>query len=619
MINSKQQWYFYLFPFLHWLPMLNRHTVKSDVIAGITAGVLILPQSIALAALAGMPPEYGLYTSIFPVIFAALFGSSWHAMSGPNTAICILIAFSIAPYASVASPEWIQYAITLAFMAAIIQISFSLLRLGIIFNYFSQAVMIALITGVGVIIIISQLGHFMGVLMNTAEPMENALPQVAYALTRANWFAVTAGVATVLTGFLIKRYRPKWPFLIIAVISGMLVAKCLELVFSPAVVQLDKLGMMSLSGLPLSAPDFSPENYAEAAQGLLPAAFFVAFLGLIQASVIARAMAEKSGQHIDVNQEALGQGIANLAGSFLSCFPSCSSFNRSASNYEAGAYTPLSALISVLTLIVIIIFATPVIAHMPIAVMSGVLLLVGAGLIKKNDIIKVFRENKETRLIFLLTFVATVYGGLDHAVFLGIILSIVSYLRIVSKPKIELLQGQAAKQYVPQFTFQPTDNPMTTENMKKETHQTEIPYLIKNLMLPIEENNSSFNESKINIEIQNPFDHVTVLQISGSLFFGSAHQIEQTFTNLNKQDSRKSDLIISAENIQYLDITGAEILKRETEKRKINGAQVSIWLRNHSLDKVLVSSGLLNVIGKDNIYYIPTQLPLSQTQLSKQH
>ncbi len=605
MINRKQAWYFYLFPFLHWLPMLNRQAVKSDLIAGMTAGVLILPQSISLASLAGMPPEYGLYTSMFPVIFAALFGSSWHAMSGPNTAICILIAYSIAPYASVASPEWIQYAITLAFMAAIIQISFSLLRFGIVFNYFSQTVMVALITGVGIIIIISQLGNFMGVLMNTAEPIENALPQIIYALTRANWFAVAAGTITVLAGFLIKRYRPQWPFLIIAVVSGMLFAKCLELIFSPAAVQFDKLGMMSLSGLPLSAPDFSPENYAEAAQGLLPAAFSIAFLGLIQASIIARAMAEKSGQHIDVNQEALGQGIANLAGSFLSCFPSCSSFNRSASNYEAGARTPLSALISVLTLVVIIIFATPVIAHMPIAVMSGVLLLVGAGLIKKNDIIKVFKDNKETRFIFLLTLVTTVYGGLDHAVFLGIALSIISYLKIASKPKIELLKGKAAKPYVPPSNFQPTARSVPIKNAKKQKPQTKMPYLVKNLVLPIEKNNDLFNDSEINIEIQNPFECVTVLQISGSIFFGSTHQIEQAFTHLNTQDSRKKDLIISAENIQYLDISGAETLKREAEKRKINGAQVSIWLRNHSLDQVLLNSGLINVVGKDNIYYVP--------------
>jgi len=620
MKNAKQKWYYYVFPFLHWVPLLNQQVIKSDVVAGITAGVLILPQSIALAALAGMPPEYGLYTSIFPVMFAALFGSSWHAMSGPNTAICILIAFTIAPYASVASPEWIQYAITLAFMAAVIQITFGVLRLGVVFNYFSQTVMVALITGVGFIIILSQLGNFMGVLMNTAEPIENTLPQIAYAVTRANWFAVAIGTVTVAAGFLVKRYHPNQPFLIIAVVGGMVFAIFLELVFSPTFVQLDKLGMMSLSAFPLSAPDFSPENYTEAAQGLLPAAFFIAFLGLIQASVIARAMAEKSGQHIDVNQEALGQGVANLAGSFLSCFPSCSSFNRSASNFEAGARTPLSALVSVLALVVIILFATPIIAHMPIAVMSGVLILVGIGLIKKRDIKKIMNEAWETRIIFLLILGTTLYGGLDYAVFFGIALSIFSYLRIASKPQIELLIGKAAIQYMPQHTFQDTSEKfMANEKSKIKKYRSEIPYRIKKAMLPIQENLESPNEPEIDIEIQSQINRASVLQISGSLFFGSVHNIEHAFTNLNRQDNRKADLVISAENMQYLDITGAEALKREVEKRKLNNARISIWLRNHSLDKMIISSGLLSAVGKKNIHYINLQSSFMHSKPSNLH
>jgi len=578
--------------------MLNRANVKADTIAGITAGVLILPQAIALAALAGMPPEYGLYTAIFPVIIAALFGSSWHAMAGPNTAICILIAFTIAPYASVASPEWIQYAITLAFMAAIIQITFGALRLGIIFNYFSQTVMVALITGVGIIIIISQLGNFMGVLMNTAEPIENALPQVAYAISRANWFAVAVGFVTVACGFLIKYYRPKWPFLIIAVLTGMLLAALLELIFSAATVQLDKLGMMSLTALPLSAPDFSPENFAEASQGLLPAAFFIAFLGLIQASLIARSMAAKSGQHIDINQEILGQGYANLAGSFLSCFPSCSSFNRSASNFEAKARTPLSALISVAALIILVIFATPLIAELPIAVMSGILILVGVGLIKKNDIYKLLQENNETRIIFTLTLATTLYGGLNNAVFLGIALSIYTYLRATSKPSIELLNDNAANKYLPQLYFHKdgTMFPDLRNRPVNNTHELNTEKSQKYTQADL------FDD--IEIEIHNELDQTIVLQLTGSLFFGSVHHLEQVFNNIGKLDNRQDDLIISAENMHYLDITGADALVREAKKRKSNGAKVSVWLRNHSLDKVLRSSGLINVVGKNNIYHM---------------
>lgn len=576
--------------------MLNREIVKADIIAGVTAGVLILPQAIALATLAGLPPEYGLYTSIFPVMFAALYGSSWHAMSGPNTALSILIAFTIAPYASIASPEWIQYAVTLAFMAGVIQIALGFLRLGIIFNYFSQTVTIALITGVGIIIIVSQLGNFMGVLMNIAEPIEDAIPQVIYGISRANGFAVSVGIVTVLSGLLIKHYYPKLPFLIIAVVMGMLFSAGLELILGETSVGLDKLGTMSLSALPLSSPDFSPENFAEASQGLLPAAFVIAFLGLIQASLIARAMAIKSGQCIDINQEVLGQGISNLAGSFVSCFPSCSSFNRSASNFESGGRTPLSALISVVTLGVLVVFAAPLIAHMPISVMAGILLLVGAGLIKKSDIKKTLLEKKENQFIFALILFSTIYGGVDYAVFFGIILSIIAYLKNVSKPEIELLTGKDAQQYFPQSV--PESIVQNTASRKSEEYYQAS----ENKCFLLSSKEKKYND--LNVEIPKQFDHVTVLQISGSLFFGSVMRLENALTELRKQDDGKGDLIISGENLQSVDGTGADVLLREAQSRIKAGAKMLLWLRNHNHDAVLQSSGLKKTIGEENIYYL---------------
>ncbi len=593
---AKSKWVYVLFPFLRWMLMLNRETVKADIIAGMTAGVLILPQAIALATLAGLPPEYGLYTSIFPVMFAALFGSSWHAMSGPNTALSILIAFTIAPYASIASPEWIQYAVTLAFMAGVIQVSLGLLRLGIIFNYFSQTVTVALITGVGVIIIVSQLGNFMGVLMNIAEPIEDAIPQVVYGISRANGFAVSVGIVTVISGLLIKYYFPKLPFLIIAVIAGMLFSAGLELAFGESNVGLDKLGTMSLSALPLSSPDFSPENFAEASQGLLPAAFVIAFLGLIQASLIARAMAIKSGQCVDINQEVLGQGISNMAGSFVSCFPSCSSFNRSASNFESGGRTPLSALISVITLAVLVVFAAPIIAHMPISVMAAILLLVGAGLIKKNDIKKVLLEKRENQFIFALVLFATIYGGVDYAVFFGITLSIIAYMKNVSKPEIGLLTGKEAQQYSPQL-----GGTLSSRNYSGKEHQKYYRYS--------EGKHSLFSSPKkecneLDVEVPRRFDHVTVLQISGSLFFGSVPRLESVLVDLRKQDNGEEDLIISGENLHSVDGAGAEVLVREAQNRIEKGFRMLLWLRNHNHDAVFQSSGLIKTVGEENIYYL---------------
>lgn len=531
--------------------MLDRETVHIDFFAGITAGMLALPQAIALATLAGMPPEYGLYTSIFPVVIAALYGSSWHAMSGPNTALCLMITFTLAPFASPQTFEWVQYAITLTFMVAAIQLSFGLLRLGAVFNYFSHTVMVALVTSVGIIIIVQQFGNFMGVIMNPTDPIEDMLAQLFFKASHANLYALGVGSITVMTGILVKFYRPKWPHFMLAVIAGMVAAKGLDLILGSATVGIDKLGTLSLSVLPLSAPDFRAESFAEASEGLFAGAFLVAFLGLMQTAVIARSMAMKSGQHVDMNQEVIGQGMSNLVGSFTSCFASCGSFNRSASNLDAGARTPLSALISAAALGLLIIGAAPLVREMPIAVMAGVLLMVGAGLIRPGDIKRLMMVRGEARLVFLVTLSVTLYGGLNQGVLTGIVLSIGGYLRSVSKPGIQLYFSDEARQYLPPGV-----------------------------------------------------DEGTVLRVSGSLFFGSMRPVEQALSDIAAQDRRRGVLVLYGEYIQQMDITAADTLAREALLRREQGGMLVLWLRNRGMDNVLSMSELRKAVGDDHIHYI---------------
>ncbi len=539
-----------IFPFLSWIARVDRATLRTDTIAGITAGILIVPQAIALAVLAGMPPEYGLYTSIFPVIIAALFGSSWHAMSGPNTALCILISFSIAPYASPQTPDWVQYTITLTFMAALIQLGFGVLRLGVVFNYFSHTVMVALVTAVGIIIVMQQIGNLTGLVMSAGLPVEDAFLQVIFNLQATNPYALAVGLATLLTGLAVKKYRSKWPHLILAVLAGTLLALLLDALFGTARTEIDKLGTISLEALPLSAPDFSVQHFSEAKEGLMSAAFLVAFLGLMQSAVIARAMAVRSGQAVNMNQEVLGQGLSNLAGSFLSCFASCGSFNRSASNIESGARTPLAAIISALFLAALVFFAAPLVRELPVAVMAGVLILVGIGLVKPGDIKHILSVRGESRIVFTLTLATTLFSGLNNGVFLGIALSIIAYLRATSKPEIEILVGDDAQQYLP-----------------AETGPS------------------------------------VVMQISGSLFFGSLPQVERAINDLGIQDQYRGTLVISAEHIEHLDSTSAEYLAREAQRRRKHGGSMTLWLRSHSLDTVIATSGLRTALGAQNIFY----------------
>lgn len=541
-----------LFPFLNWLPMLDAQTLRIDVVAGITAGVLILPQAIALATVAGLPPEYGLYTSIFPVIIAALWGSSHHSLSGPNTALAVLTAMTIAPFANIGTPDFIQYAITLTFMTGIIQLLLGVFRMGVIFNYFSHTTMIALVTGVGIIIVMQQVGNFIGVVMNPNEDMDEVIQQIFIMLPQSNVYAVITGVATVVSGLVIKKLRPSWPHYIIAVIIGMITAQILNIFFGSATTQIDMIGYMELSLTPFSAPDFSPQNFSEFSVIAYPSAVSMAILALMQSSVIARSMAAKSGQQgVNINQETVGQGLSNVAGSFLSCFPSCGSFNRSAANIESGARTPLAGIISAIALLALIFVAAPIVAYLPIPVMAGVLFLVGAALVKIDDMKKLMLTPGLNRWIFISVLGTTVFAGVDTGVYLGVFLSIVAYFRGVSRPEVERVFDEEAE-----------------------------PYLAKNMNI----------------------NDTTTIRVAGNLFFGSSEALEKELADLSTLDQRKAHLVIVGEQILNIDSSASEAIANEAKKRAKNGFKTAIWLRSNTLQKNVDDNSLIDALGAEYVH-----------------
>ncbi len=532
--NNVSNWRYTLFPFLRWFKLLDSQTVKIDIIAGITAGVLILPQAIALATVAGVPPQYGLYTSIFPVIIASLWGSSYHALSGPNTALAVLTAMTIAPFANIGTPEYVQYAITLTFMVGVFSLALGLLRLGVVFNYFSHTVMVALVTGVGVIIVIQQIGNFLGVQMNNGEDLVEVMQQVVIALERSNIYAVIVGVTTVASGILIKRLRPKWPHYILAVIIGMLVTLLIGKLVGQGNTGIYFLGYMSFDAIPFSAPDFSPENFSEFASFAYPSAVSMAVLGLMQSAVIARNMAAKSGQKgLDINQEVIGQGMSNIVGSFLSCFTSCGSFNRSAANLESGARTPLVGIVSAIALAVLVFTAAPLIAYLPVPVMAGVLFLVGSALVKVKDIRKLLSIPGEGRIVFVLVLLVTLFSGVDDGVYLGVFLSIVLYLRERSRPEVDLMFEDEVS-----------------------------PYLLPGMTA----------------------EDTVVVRVGGSLFFGSVPYMEKVFSQAGERANKHCNLVVIGERVIDIDEAAAEMLKQEGQRRASEGKRLAlVWVRESAM------------------------------------
>ncbi|MGD8940678.1 MAG: SulP family inorganic anion transporter, partial [Gammaproteobacteria bacterium] len=313
-----------IFPFLAWFKLVTKDTIKADFMAGLTGAVIVLPQGVAFATIAGLPPEYGLYTAMITPIIAALFGSSFHLVSGPTTAISIVVFSTISHHAEPGSPEFIALVLTMTFLAGVYQLAFGLARLGALVNFVSHTVVIGFTAGAALLIASSQMKHITGISMPKGETFLNTWVDVIVGAGDINIYLITIALATLFSAILAKRFMPKMPNLLI----GMFVGSILALVFKDYTDSIKLVGEIPAHLPPLSHPIFSLETI----KALAPEAFAVALLGLIEAVSISRAVATKSNQRIDANQEFIGQGLSNIAGSFFSSYAGSGSFTRSGIN-----------------------------------------------------------------------------------------------------------------------------------------------------------------------------------------------------------------------------------------------------------------------------------------------
>ncbi|NOZ10727.1 MAG: cyclic nucleotide-binding domain-containing protein [Gammaproteobacteria bacterium] len=527
------------FPFMQWLPSLGRANLRPDMEAGLVGAILILPQAIALATLAGMPPEYGIYTSIFPVIVAMFWGSSWHTLSGPNTAVCVLIASSVAPFAAIGSEQYIGFVLALTFMAGLVQLAVGSLRLGAILDFVSHTVISAIVLAVGLIIIVFAANALLGVLSNLDEPFYIRLYQIIYDIPRANGYALLVGGLTIIAG-LISRYYWRRYALVIAVAVGMLVAGTINLLVGSATSELELLGTLSISALPFSAPHFDLNSMA-VLKALVTSALSIAFLGLMQTIVISRSIAAKSGQLIETNQEIIGQGLSNLVAPFISSFAGSGSFNRSAAHYDAGAKTPMAAVYASFILLLVVLVAAKLIAYIPLAAVAGALILVGIGLIDTKEIKQVLRSRQEA-VIFFMTFISALVLGLNAGVFVGVLSSLVIYLWYASTPNI-VLEEQTAR-----------------------------------------------DGRRVNI-----------VTIDGGLFFGSVRHVERVLANLGERDGYNGSLIIRTDHMTYLDVPGATLIASEAKRRREHQGHLYIFVTREKILSALSQSTFFSEFGEDHI------------------
>lgn len=539
-------------PFLSWGRGLNRQTVRADLVAGATGAIVVLPQGVAFATIAGMPPQYGLYAAMVPAIVAALFGSSRHLVSGPTTAASLVLFSVLSTLAEPGTADYVRLALTLTFMVGMVELAMGLARLGFLTTFISHSVVIGFTAGAAILIATNQLKHFFGLQIPEGLHFYEILWHASQHLSDIHPYVTLVGVSTLLTGILVKRYIPQLPYMLAALVAGSLVATMLNTTFGQPTTYIETVGALPASLPPLSAPDLSLSTI----KALAPAVLAVTLFALTEAVSISRSLAVRSGQVINGSQEFIGQGLSNIVGSFFSAYVATGSFNRSAVNYESGAKTPLAAVFAGALLVLVVILVAPLMGYLPNAAMAGILFLVAWGLIDFHHVQRTLRTSRAESVVLGATFLATLFLELEFAILLGVLLSLVVYLARTSRPRIRI-RVPDPRDPRRLFTSDPT--------------LPECPQL-------------------------------KLVRIDGSLFFGAVDYVRERLRLLAKAHPEQKHLLILARSINFVDVAGAELLAEEARERRAMGGRLYLHQVKEVTCEILKRGGYQEDIGPENMF-----------------
>ena len=524
-----------LLPAVGW-PRFRVGLLRDELGVALTGALIAIPQAIALAALAGLPPQAGIYASILPVVVAMLWGSSWHLVSGPNTAVSLMLAASVAPLAA-AGADYMQTILLLTVMVGCLQLAVGLLRLGSVLDFVSNTVIVAVTHAVALILLASALLSMAGLQGEPGADFFSKLRVVAERAMDSNSTTLALGALTVGIGLMSRLWFSRYA-LIIAMAAGSVTAWVLLRHAGASAESIPLLGPIPLSFAPWSLPPLDRQSLPLALD-LMDNAAAIAFVGLMQSVVISRSLAIRSGQLINPNRECVGQGMANLSASLVSAFAGSGSFNRSASHLQLGARTPWALIYSVLWLLLMVVFARPLLEHIPRAVIAALLFLVGLGLFNGKAIRRISRSLPES-VIFYGALLVSLLFGLSQGVVTGVLLSLLVYLAKVSQPRLSL------------SAFDARDG-----------------------------------------------RRVSLVGIDGNLFFGSVPGVEQALPAPPRNEPQHHLLLLRTDHLSYLDIPGADLLLRTVRHWREQGSDAYIKVPRPELAAIFKHTGRLAEVGAD--------------------
>ena len=522
------------------------------MLAGITVAVLLIPQGMAYALIAGLPPIYGLYAALTPQIVYAVLGTSRQLAVGPVAMDSLLVAAGLGALRLVSPSQYIQLAIALALIMGGIQFLLGLFRMGFIVSFLSKPVISGFTSAAAIIIGLSQLKHLLGVPLAQSNKLHVFIRSMLESETVVHLPTLLIGVASIILITTIKRWNSKIPSALIAVIIGIL-----WVYFG----QQDKAGVAVVGNIPSGMPSFTlPDLDWETVQTLLPIALTIALVAYMEAISVAKAVQEKHKNYeVNPNQELIALGASNIIGSLFQSYPTTGGFSRTAVNDQAGAKTGVAALTSALVVAVILTFFTHWFYFLPKAVLGAIIIVAVVNLLDFNYAARLYKSRKDEFLVLLLTFLLTLFVGITQGILFGILFSLLLLVYRTSKPHHAFL-GRIG-----------------TTNYFKNIERFPDEVVIR--------------------------EDLIILRFDAQLFFGNIQYFKKlVFDAVGKNKGKVKGFVINARAINYIDSTATEQLIDVVKKLQQNGIRVMVVGAIGPARDLIIKSKLIKVIKKENLF-----------------
>jgi SulP family sulfate permease len=529
---------------------MDGNTVKADAIAGITVALVLIPQSMAYAQLAGLPAYFGLYAAFLPVMIAALWGSSSQLGTGPVAVVSLLTASAVAPLAPVGSPEFISLAIMLAFLVGVFQLMLGIFKLGVVVNFLSHPVIVGFTNAAAMIIALSQLNKIFGVTKERSEFFLGDIWGVIMQLGDTHMVTFLFGALSVAGIMIAKKKFPKIP--------GVLAAVAITTIISWA-IGFEEMGGAVVGTIPEGLPQLAmPVFNMEVFWVIVTNAVIISLIGFMEAISIAKAMAAKTKEKIDPSQELIGQGLGNIFGAISSSYPTSGSFSRSAVNLNAGAITGMSSVYTGIVVLVTLLFLTPLLYHLPKAVLAAVIMTAVFGLINFSAVKHAWHASKHDGIASMVTFIATLGFAphLDKGIMIGAGLAILLYLYRTMRPRVAILGRYKDG---------------TLRDVKVNNLETS--------------------------------EQIIAIRFDGSLYFANVSFFEDAILEAVSDKPNAEYILVVGDAINQLDASGEEVLHHLYERLKENNIQLVFSGLKRQVLMVMRQTGLYEKIGgEENIF-----------------